>query len=588
MSGKQRRGSGPAYGSDLIVDVLRDLGIEYAALNPGATFRGLHDSLVNYGGNERPGIIQCCHEEIAVAVAHGYAKAAGKPMAAIVHNVVGLQHASMAIFNAWCDRVPMLVLGGTGPMAVEKRRPWIDWIHTALVQGNQVRDYVKWDDQPASLPSVPEAIIRGHRIALTEPQGPVYLCFDAELQEMVLPEPIPIPDVTRYAPPSAVQADASALDRAASLLRAAERPVIIAQYLGRNPAAVADLVRLAERLAAPVIDLFEHGRFNFPSTHPLDLRGAEGELLASADVVLGLDVLDLHGALARADRLTRRSEPILPESAKVIHITLSELGVRSWVTSYQRLAPTDVPILADTAVALPALVALLSGQADSPIRRARAEQLRARHDALRRDARTACEESWNDRPIAPSRLASEVWDVLRGEDWVLANGTLDGWARTLWEWTRPDQYLGSSGGAGLGYSAGASIGVALAHRGTGRVCVDLQPDGDLLYTPSALWTAAHHRIPLLFVICNNRSYFNDENHQALVARARNRPVENRVVGIRIEDPAVDFAGMARAFGVHGEGPVEDPALIAPAVRRALRVVKEEQRPAVVDVVIRPE
>ncbi len=588
MSRGHRGGPGPAYGSDLIVDVLRDLGIEYAALNPGATFRGLHDSLVNYGGNERPGIIQCCHEEIAVAVAHGYAKAAGKPMAAIVHNVVGLQHASMAIFNAWCDRVPMLVLGGTGPMAVEKRRPWIDWIHTALVQGNQVRDYVKWDDQPASLPSVPEAIIRGHRIALTEPQGPVYLCFDAELQEMVLPEPIPVPDVTRFAPPSAVQADASALDRAATLLHAAERPVIIAEYLGRNPAAVAGLVRLAERLAAPVIDLYEHGRFNFPSTHPLDLTGAEKELLASTDVVLALDVLDLHGALARADRLTRRSEPILPESAKVIHITLSELGIRSWVTSYQRLAPTDVPILADTAVALPALVARLEGLADSPIRRARAEQLRAKHDALRRDARTTCEESWNDRPIAPSRLASEVWEALRGDDWVLANGTLDGWARTLWEWTRPDQYLGYSGGAGLGYSAGASIGVALAHRGTGRVCVDLQPDGDLLYTPSALWTAAHHRIPLLFVICNNRSYFNDENHQALVARARNRPVENRVVGIRIEDPAVDFAGMARAFGVHGEGPVEDPALIAPALRRALRVVKEEQRPAVVDVVIRPE
>jgi len=299
-------------------------------------------------------------------------------------------------------------------------------------------------------------------------------------------------------------------------------------------------------------------------------------------------VLDLHGALVRADRLTRRSDPILPESAKIIHITLSELGVRSWVTNYQRLAPTDVPILADTAVALPALIARLGGPADSPPRRVRAEQLRAKHDALRRDARTVCEESWNDRPIAPSRLASEVWDVLGGEDWVLANGTLDGWARTLWEWTRPDQYLGYSGGAGLGYGAGASIGVALAHRGTGKVCVDLQPDGDLLYTPSALWTAAHHRIPLLFVICNNRSYFNDENHQALVARARNRPVENRVVGIRIDDPPVDFAGMGRACGVHGEGPVEDPTLIAPALRRALRVVKEEQRPAVVDVVIRPE
>ncbi len=575
------------YGSDLIVDVLKALDIEYAALNPGATFRGLHDSLVNYGGNDRPEIIQCCHEEIAVAVAHGYAKAAGKPMAAIVHNVVGLQHASMAIFNAWCDRVPVMVLGATGPMAVEKRRPWIDWIHTALVQGQAVRDYVKWDDQPASLASIPEAIIRGYRIAVTEPQGPVYLCFDADLQEMPVSEKLPVPDVARYAPPSAVQADGRALDEAAALLREAERPVIIAEYVGRNAAAVDALVRLAERLAAPVIDLYGHGRFNFPNTHPLDLTGAERELLASADVVLALDVQDLYGALARSDRLTRLSEPILPESAKVIHITLSDLAIRSWVTSYQRLVPTDVPILADTAVALPALLARLDGLAADSLR-ARYEWLRKKHDALRREARTRCEESWNDRPISPSRLASEVWEVLRGEDWVLANGTLDGWARTLWEWTRPDQYLGYSGGAGLGYSAGASIGVALAHRGNGRVCVDLQPDGDLLYTPSAIWTAAHHRVPVLFVVCNNRSYFNDEDHQALIARARHRPVENRVVGIRIEDPPVDFAGLARAFGAHGEGPVEDPALIAPALRRALRVVKEDQRPAVVDVVIRPE
>ncbi len=580
---------GVEYGSDLIVDVLRALGIEYAALNPGATFRGLHDSLVNYGGNTKPQIIQCTHEEIAVAVAHGYAKAAGKPMAAVLHNVVGLQHASMAIFNAWCDRVPILLLGGTGPMAVEKRRPWIDWIHTALVQGQAVRDYVKWDDQPASLASIPEAMIRGYRIAVTEPQGPVYLCFDAELQEMPVSEKVPVPDVARYAPPSAMQADARALDEAAQLLRAADRPVIIAEYVGRNAAAVDTLVQLAQLLAAPVIDLYGHGRFNFPSTHPMDLTGAEKDLLASADVVLALDVQDLYGALTRSDRLTRLSESILPESAKVIHITLSDLAIRSWVTNYHRLVPTDVPILADTAVALPALLSRLDELAvDSFGRRARYERLQTKHEALRREVRTSCEESWNDRPIAPSRLASEVWEVIRGEEWVLANGTLDGWARSLWEWTRPDQYLGYSGGAGLGYGAGASIGAALAQRGTGRVCVDMQPDGDLLYTPSAIWTAAHHGIPLLFVVCNNRSYFNDEHHQALVARARRRPVENRVVGIRIEDPPVDFAGMARAFGAHGEGPVEDPDLIAPALRRALQVVKEEERPAVVDVVIRPE
>ena len=191
-------------------------------------------------------------------------------------------------------------------------------------------------------------------------------------------------------------------------------------------------------------------------------------------------------------------------------------------------------------------------------------------------------------PIAPARLAHEVWEAIREEDWVLANGTLGGWARTLWEWTKPDQYLGYSGGAGLGYGMGASIGVALAHRGTGRLCVDLQPDGDLLYTPQALWTAAHHRIPLLVVVCSNRSYYNDEVHQELMAQARGRPVENKVIGIRLEEPAVDFAGMARALGMYGEGPIEDPAAIGPALRRAIHVVKEEGLPALVDVVIRPE
>lgn len=574
------------YGSDLIVDVLRALGIEYAALNPGATFRGLHDSLVNYGGNHRPELIQCCHEEIAVALAHGYAKAAGRPMAAILHDVVGLQHATMAIFNAWCDQVPLLLLGGTGPMAAEKRRPWIDWIHTALVQGTLVRDYVKWDDQPASLASIPEALIRGHRIATTGPTGPIYVCFDAELQEMPLSQDIPVPPLARYAPPAPVQADTQALDAAAAMLRSAERPVIIADYVGRTPAAVGALVRLAEVLAAPVIDL--GGRFNFPTTHPLDLTVAAHELLAEADVVLALDVQDLFGALVRTDRTTRLSRPIVADSAKVIHITLGDFAVRSWATSYYRLAPVDVPILADTSVALPALASRLEGTASGSERRARFERLRARHDELRREARSRCEERWTDRPIAPARLAAELWEVLRGEDWVLANGWLDGWPRRLWDWTHPGQFLGHSGGAGLGYGAGAAIGVALAARGSGRVCVDLQPDGDLLYTPSAIWTAARHRIPLLIVVCNNHSYHNDEVHQELVARARQRPVENKVVGIRLEDPAVDFAGMARAFGAYGDGPVEDPAALGPALRAALRAVKDEQRPAVVDVVIPPE
>ena len=221
------------YGSDVIVDMLRALDVEYVALNPGATFRGLHDSLVNYGGNTAPETILCTHEEVAVAIAEGYGRAAGKPMAAAVHNIVGLLHASMAIFNAWVDRAGVLVLGGTGPMAVEQRRPWIDWIHTALVQGNAVRDFVKWDDQPASIPSLMDSLIRAHQITTSEPQGPVYVCFDAALQEQRLEEPVSLPALSRYTRPSRTQADPQALERAAELLLAAERSVVIADYLGR-------------------------------------------------------------------------------------------------------------------------------------------------------------------------------------------------------------------------------------------------------------------------------------------------------------------------------------------------------------------
>jgi thiamine pyrophosphate-dependent acetolactate synthase large subunit-like protein len=507
-------------------------------------------------------------------------------MAAILHDLVGLQHGSMAIFNAWCDRVPLLVLGGTGPMAVEQRRPWIDWIHTALVAGQAVRDYVKWDDQPASLASIPEALLRAYRIARTEPCGPVYVCFDAALQEMRMTEPVALPEVARFPPPARLQADDAALDEAAALLVAAQRPVIIAEYVGRHLDAAASLVELAEALAAPVLDLYEHGRGNFPNTHPLDLTGAAAEVLAEADAVLALDVRDLYGALARVDRVTRRAEPIVPPGARIVRVSLDDLAMRSWAADYQRVTPVDLPILADTVLALPALVERVRRLAQNGgARRARRERLAARHGVLRQAARAAAERAWHETPISPARLAAEVWEAIRAEDWVLVHGTFDGWPRRLWDWDRADRYLGYSGGAGLGYGPGASLGAALAHRADGRLCLAFQPDGDLLYTPQALWTAAHHAIPLLMVVCNNRTYGNDEVHQAVIARARGRPVENRVVGIRLDDPPVDYAAMAEAFGVHAEGPIETPVQIGGALARGVRRVLRDRQPALIDVVI---
>ena len=301
-------------------------------------------------------MIFCCHEEFSVAIAHGYAKAKGKPMIAIVHNMVGLQHASMAIFNAWIDRVPIIVLGGTGPMNTKHRRPRIDWIHTALVQGNQVRDYVKWDDQPYSLADVPDSFIRGYRIATTEPMAPVYINYDADIQEESIDRPVELPDVSRYAPPAPVQANPEALRRAAELLVNAQTPVIIADTLGRNPKTVPGLIALAELLAIPVID--KGARFNFPTTNPLDVTDGAREILQKADVILSLDVADLYGSITTVSKQTRECIYVTSPSVKIINISMHDMLVRSWAGDYQALQPTDVPMVADTSVAVPELTRL--------------------------------------------------------------------------------------------------------------------------------------------------------------------------------------------------------------------------------------
>ncbi len=578
------------YGSDVIVDLMKSFDIEYAAFNPGASFRGIHDSIVNYGDNHRPEVIFCCHEEISVSLAHGYAKAKGKPMIAIAHNIVGLQHATMAIFNAWCDRVPVIVLGGTGPMDTTKRRPWIDWIHTALVQGNQVRDYVKWDDQPHSLGDVTESFIRGYRLATTEPMAPVYICYDADLQEGEIKEQIEIPDVSRYPIPAPMPPNPESIQQAAKLLVEAQSPLILADFFGRHPGAVSSLVELAELLAIPVID--KGNRFNFPNTHPLDATGSGDQLLKTADVILGLDVADLFGSLITVNRTTRRWEYVTKPSVKIIDVSLKELLVHSWSTDYQHLQPVDVAICADTSLTVPELTRVCRQMiaSDSSKRapiEARLNGAKKVHDQLRTGWLEEARATVKKEKISTACLALELGEVIKDEDWVLANGNANGWARKLWDWTKPYQYLGRSGGAGVGYGMGASLGVALAHLGSGKICVDIQSDGDLLMTTSALWTAAHHKIPLLIVMHNNQSFYNSEEHAVQMAKLRKRPVENAGIGTHVDNPPVNYAKLAEGYGVHSEGPVQRPQDLRPALERALKVVKEKRLPALVDVISEP-
>ena len=578
-----------AYGSDFIVDLMRAFDVEYAACNPGATFKWLHDSIVNYAGDGPPHMIECTHEEISVALAHGYAKVAGKPMAAIVHNIVGLQHATMAIYNAWCDIAPIMVLGGTGPMDLTTRRPNIDWLHTALVQGNQIRDYVKWDDQPHNLASVGESFIRGYRVATTEPQGPVYICYDADLQAERIENPMAMPEVGRYATSTPPAIDPEALRLAAGWLAEAQRPVVIADFVGQNEKATGALVELAELLALPVLDRV--GRYNFPSTHPLDLTGAEAELVAEADLVLALNVKDLFGALSARDAVTHGSFSRLTDSTKIIQVSMWEQRARGWTTDIQRIPQVDLNIPADMSVALPQLVSAcreaIQKNGTSGEREQRRAGLTERHDQLRDEWQNRARETSEQTPVSVSKLAADLWECIKGEDWALVGGNLAGWARRLWDINQPQHYQGGSGGAGLGYVAGAALGGALALKGTGKLCVSLQPDGDFMFSPGALWTAAHHRIPLLTIMYNNRTYFNSEEHAVDVARNRERDVEKRGEGIWISGPEIDYATMARSMGVYGEGPVDRPEEVIPAVQRAMRVVQEQQLPALVDVVCQP-
>jgi len=567
------------YGSDVIVDLLQGFGIEYAALNPGATYRGLHDSIVNYGGN-KPEIVTCTHEEIAVAIAHGYTKVTGKPMAAIVHDVVGLLHSSMAIYYAHIDRVPVLVLGATGPLDRSKRRPYIDWIHSALVQGNAVRDFVKWDDQPASVADFGPSFARGYRIAMTEPAGPVYLCYDAGLQEDELVRPVSVKAEIEAARPTPAQADPRALADAAKRIAKAERPVIVAEYTGRHPDAFREVAALAELLGAPVIDL--QARLNIPTRHPLNFTGSEA-VLAEADLVLSVDVGDLSRALNRLDRDTHRKQSRIPDGCTIIDLGLMELRSSKWSEDIGAFQPVDLAIVGDSALALPALRELISADASPawPGRRGRLEQENAK---LRAEVAKKSREHWDDSPIWPARLASEVWDAIRGEDWVLSANDLEDWAWKLWDIDSPARWPGRS--LGTATQIGISIGVALAHRGDGKLIVDIQPDGDLLFDPGALWTVANLRLPMLVVMYNNRSYYNDWEHQLRVAERRGTDKAKANIGMDLSDPAPDFAMLAKSFGWYGEGPIADPKDVGPALRRAIDVIRKEGRPALLDTIVR--
>ena len=573
---------GQRWASHVIVDMMHRYGFPFAALNPGASYRGLHDSMVNYGRNQ-PVMMLCQHEETAVQIAHGYAKASGKPMVAIVHNLVGLLHSNLAIYYAYIDRAPVFIIGATGPMDETKRRPRIDWTHTALVQGNAVRDYTKWDYQPHTIDGVPESFARAYGVMMTEPQGPIYMCYDAWLQEQPLDHDVPLPPKSAMPVPTPMAGDPAALARAADLIAAAKRPVILAEFVGRDPKGFHALVELAETLGAPVYDV--NSRLNFPGNHPLNLSMVK-DVFRDADLVLCLDVRDWERPTTELVSVTRTLTSIPPADCTWIDIGFGDLELSSWALDYQRLLHARLRVLADTTLAIPALTALLRTRiaakpALSKLIAERARKTAEQHRVARAKWADQAREDWDASPIPVPRLASEVWKVIKNEDWVLTANTLGDWTRKLWDFDKPYRHPGKS--LGTATQIGISLGVALAHRDAGRLVVDLQPDGDLMFDAGALWVAAKHKIPMLIVMYNNRAYYNDWEHQIRMAKKRSTPVERAHIGMDLDTPNVDFASLAKSMGWYAEGPIVHGKDVGPALKRAIARVRKGQ-PALIDTI----
>ncbi len=570
-------------GSDFMVDVFKKLDIEYLAMMPGSSFRGLHESFLNHGANKKPEILTCTHEEIAVAMCHGYAKVEGKPMATMLHGAVGVQHASMAIYNAWCDRVPIMMIGGN-TLDSTMRRPGPEWAHSVQDNAAIVRDFLKWDAQPVSLEDFSETLMRGYSLAMTPPFGPVMVVTDSELQE----HPIEgkDPPMSRVTVPRPPMGDMGGLIEAAAMLAKASNPVIVADRLVRTQAGMNKLVELAELLQSPVID--RYGRLNFPTMHPLNQTARAGPVIAAADVIICLEVVDPWGVVNQlSDVVHRFSRRTAKADAKVIILRADELLVHANFQDFQRFPNADLTIVGDGETSLPYLVEAVAKAVPAASRaahQARRAQLEEVSRATRTRLVTEASFGWDASPISVARVHAEVWDLVKGLDWTLTGsdmGFQSWWPQRLWKMEKSYQFAGGSGGYGVGYGAPSSVGAALAHRKHGRFCVNIQSDGDLMCNPGALWTAVNHKIPMLNIMHNNGGYHQEWMHVQRMAARHSRGLDNVHHGNVL--PAIDYAKLAQSMGMFAIGPIRDPAELGPALRRAAEVVKAGE-PALIDVV----
>ena len=580
LLGKPRMG----WGSDVVAEVTRRLDLKYIALVPGASYRGFHDSVVNYLGNENPQMVICLHEEHAVSIADGYGKVTEEPMAVALHANVGLMHASMPIFNAWCDRTPMIIFGATGPVDAHRRRPWIDWIHTSKDQASIVRDYTKWDDQPASPQAAVESVLRANQITRTAPCGPVYICLDVGLQESPLTERISIPDPARFAPAPSPAAPQASVLQALQAIDRAKFPLILMGRVSRKQADWDRRVRFAEAIGAAVLTS-SNDPAAFPTTHPLHFAApclrpskAATALIEKADLIISLDWLDLAGIFRMSLGAAQTQNPA---EKTIIHCSVDSVRTNGWSMDHQALAAVDNPIFAEPDQFVAQMLDELDAKKTAKIK-TRPEMKNLAHW---NDATMSKSSPTRGQPMSLWDMAMTVREFAKKYPVTFARLPI-GWPGEAYEFDGPLSFMGNDGGGAVGTGPGHTIGAALALKDTDRLTIGVLGDGDYLMGVSALWTASHFEIPVMIVVADNRSYFNDEMHQERVAQMRSRPAQNRWIGQRIDDPRVDLVAMARAQGFASEEPVSTVEALAKALKRGAEIVANGGR-YFIDSVVQP-
>ncbi len=584
---------GGVAGSDFMVDVIKSLDIKYLAANCASSYRGIHESLINYGGNKMPEFLTCTHEESAVGMAHGYFKASGKPLMSLCHGTVGLQHASMAIYNAWCDRVPVIVMGGNDLDAAH-RPPGVPTFHSAQDINALVRDFTKWDDTPVSLQHFAQSFVRAYKIALTPPYGPVMIALDAGLQQEPIRrngEDLYIPRYTATSPP---QGDTGAVKEAARLLAKAQNPVIVVDRAARTENGVRLLVQLAEALQAHVVDM--GGRMNFPKTHYLS---APITAVNNADVIIGMELSDFWGVVNsyvdNGEHGIGINRSKIKPGTKLISISSVDLNTKSNYQDFQRFQSVDIAMAADAETTLPALIEAVRSAIPNDSKAAienRGEAAKKARAEVRARTLQLAALAWDASPISTARLVMETWNQIKDLDWSLvsSSGNVSNWPNRLWPMEKYYHWLGGPGGYGVGYGAPASVGAALANRDLGRFSVSIQSDGDLMYAPGVLWTAAKHKIPLLAVMHNNRGYHQELMHVQRLSNFRNRVAnlgnDLGPIGTSIMNPDIEYHKFAESMGWWAKGPIKDPDALGPAIKEAVAVVQSGQ-PALVNVWTQP-